>query len=94
MPCRDDGPPPGYNPTVEKNNALTRFLCYTVNAQRNGFSLEEQMKKDPSFASWIQQHDQEDAERIKKNTQERQERNLKRRALAKLTPEERKALKL
>lgn len=94
MPCRDDGPPPGYNPTVAENNRLTRLLCYTVNCQRDGIHLNNQAADNIDFHNWIVQHDKDDVRRIEREAKERKEKVLKRRALAKLTPEERKALKL
>lgn len=105
MPCRSDPDYPDYN-LMKKLDAITRMTCgllrriEKLQAQgvRNADTLPERVAElisdDTGLAEWWENHKELDAQRLKDEQARKRERKLRKEALAKLTPEERKLLGL
>ncbi len=88
MPCSDGGP--SYEQTqrdAEEHQILTRLACDRCR------EIEARGGLVPTWAQeWWTDHKREDAEREAQNQRAKQEAAIRRRAIAKLTPEEREEL--
>lgn len=89
MPCRDYSS--DYDLSVERQrkvDKLTRMLCTVLSAYN-----EAGIRKLPAeVREWWREHQALDRQRLAAEEASRQRARLKKRALDKLTPEERKAL--
>lgn len=88
MPCRCDGWEEEENERMHKlMDKLTRMLCTASKAMDN-----RGVKMSNEHLEWWKQHQEFDRKRAEQEKKERQEELLRKRAIAKLTPEERKLL--
>lgn len=84
--------------THEKHSKLAPVLCAKISAM--GDPLREQIvynAKDPlsrELADWWEKHEAEDKKRLREELQEKKDKAARDRAIAKLTPRERKLLGL
>jgi hypothetical protein len=92
MPCRDDGPSE-YDCDMMKRrlDVATRVACELSHILRGNKQLDQATRETKE---WIQRHDAADAKRKLEEERERQEKKVRRSALAKLTLAEKKALGL
>lgn len=104
MPCTN-GPSLAeqYHDMASENRKLTAMLCGTLRAIENFGLLGSVLKSvnevecgvnGAKILVWFNRHKEEDAKRKAAEQAKQKAENLKREALAKLTPEERKALGL
>jgi len=90
MPCSDGGP----DPQQEKIDALTRMLCATSRKLR-GESLDtDQQAALHDAQSWLVKHDEKDRQRLADEAERERAADLRKAVWDKLTPEERRALRL
>lgn len=93
MPCRDGGPIDTYeNPTTRRRLDLaTRVACEALRSlDKNRLNGSSSLSKEAR--DWWAAHQEEDRRRERQEQQQREREALRRKARAKLTPEERKAL--
>lgn len=90
MPCMDGGPTPEEVARTEADwNTVQRLAC------EHCHGLEARGDRVPRWAKgWWQRHQKADALRTRESLAQLKAANRRRRALAKLTPEERKELGL
>ncbi len=93
MPCTDGGPTyDEINTSTIKN--LEKMLCYVLTRLKNKDSLSTVLKENEELSNWWEQHQEEDKIRIKNEEAKIKQKNLKKKALKKLSPQERAALGL
>ncbi len=90
MPCYDDRDHDN-SQIIERLNLATRVACDLSNTIRRLSKNWDTMLAGETV-NWIQQHDAQDAKRIKQEGEIEKAKQFKAKALAKLTVEERKAL--
>ena len=92
MPCSDGGPSYQENPeTKDRLDKVTRLLCGLCRRLTNrgrAFHITD----DAELAKWWAAHQEEDRRREERERKEREEAAAKRKALAKLSPRERRLL--
>lgn len=106
MPCRDYMDEPHPSTVLEdlraRNDMLSRIACRALeHIEKSGDGLEILVLQDPEIQAWWRAHKEADrkaAEAERRKLQAAQERDrlqrVKEELLAKLTPDEKKALKL
>ena len=90
MPCSDGGP----DPQQEKIDRLTRMLCATSRKLRGDEMDEDQKVALHEAQAWLIKHDKKDRERKAREAEAAMADEHRRSAWAKLTPAERRALRL
>lgn len=89
MPCRDDYPP---GPTIHDQKVeLEKMLCRACKLL-DANEVDYSMYLD--LSEWWYKHQEEDRKRIEAKKAEREKKKIRKAALEKLTPAERKALGL
>ncbi len=84
--------------THEKHSKLAPMLCSKISAM--GDDLRDQIvynAKDPlsrELANWWEKHEAEDQKRLREELQEKKDKKARDKAIAKLTPREKKLLGL
>lgn len=94
MPCSDGGP--NYEEVVEKQRRLdkvTRMLC-GICRRVNKSGYDTLISNDAELTAWWSDHQAEDRKREAAAIVEREKRRAVQTALSKLTPKERKLLRL
>ena len=96
MPCSDGGPSYGeeLRDTQAKVDKLTRLLCATSRKLRGDELDEDQKLALAESEVWLLKHDKEDARRKAREERAQKQEALRQAAWDKLTPEERRALRL
>lgn len=90
MPCRDDR---DEWPQTEIDS-LTRMLCATARYHRGDKLDADQQAALHEAQSWLIKHDEKDRERLEREREAADAQKHRDAAWAKLTPEERRALRL
>lgn len=100
MPCRDYDDRPNtrveYREDKTKVDRLTRLLCYTLTylGKKSPGVLRSLLTNSRDLKSWWRVHQEQDERRIAAERAEANKKALKKKALAKLSVEERRVLGL
>lgn len=95
MPCMDNGyESDNRNYHKDKLDEVTRHLCRIMRLSDAGHSMSIIVAGSRGLRDWWKQHQEEDRMRLEREEEEKTQKALKKRALEKLTPNERKALGL
>ena len=96
MPCRDYMDTPEYQADMQKKcDMLSRIACKALqHIEDSGDGLEILILKDPEIAEWWTAHKEADRKEQEKIKKEAEEKRIRKAALAKLTPEEKRILRL
>lgn len=90
MPCYDYSPSEERDAAYDKIDKLTRMLCSLLKAgERHGGPTPP-----VEVRLWWEDHKKKDAKRLAEEKREKEEKQVRAAALKKLTPAERKALRL
>lgn len=94
MPCSDSGYSNSQYDIMEKRlDAATDYLCRTLtHMERSALVSTEWLLKNPDIAVWWKEHKAADVARRIREEKEAREKEAKRAARAKLTPDERALL--
>ncbi len=97
MPCSDGGwPGDAIVEHSQRADRLARMLCGVMTTLKayHPVIVRELCAEDKELADWWKQHQEFDRRRIERENADKAKKQAKNAALAKLTPEERKALGL
>ena len=96
MPCRDYMDTPEYQRDIQaKCDLISRIACKALqHIEDSGDGLEMLILKDPEIAEWWTAHKEADRKEQERLRKEKEEARIRKAALAKLTPEEKKILRL
>lgn len=95
MPCQSEYPGEELARLSDKLDTVTRIACELAREFRQICDLEKYDWKDrvsKETRIWIKKHDEADAQRLAAKKAQRKREKLRKRAWAKLSPEERDAI--
>jgi hypothetical protein len=94
MPCSDGGPVYHDDPeTKQRLDKVTRLLCGLCQSLKNQ-GLDDDIYTTPELGDWWDNHQEQDRVRLECERKEKEEKEAKLKALAKLSPRERRLLGL
>ncbi len=94
MPCRDYMDTPEYQRDIQaKCDLISRIACKALqHIEDSGDGLEMLILKDPEIAKWWTAHKEADRQEQIRIKEEAEEKKIRKEALAKLSPKEKKVL--